>query len=299
MLKQSSEPVYVINKWMKALMGGFLITLLMGVLQKWISIDWGNSSGFFGTLQINSTFSDPNALAFGVALFIPLLAAQFYQPFLQFYKKIGIGIFLLGMAYLLFNAGSRSALLEVAVMSGILVLLLSLQARSWKPVAMVAVMAMIFIGLNNESAVVKRMLATREKLSGHSFISSLSDNRKVMWQGGWEVFKDHLLLGTGPGAYLYELPKVKNREITYDNSGNMYLQLAAEVGFLGLLFWLLFMGSTLWSQLFRIENKSEFYWRPFAIASIAAMMAAFMYGPHIQFLEVGLLFWLTLALVVI
>ena len=92
--------------------------------------------------------------------------------------------------------------------------------------------------------------------SNEGFISSFKNQRLPYLAAGWEMWKDHPLLGVGPGRYddivSSYLPvvdrfegKVKDVKIIKTHVGihvhNLYLQLAIDLGLVGLVafFWLL------------------------------------------------------------
>jgi hypothetical protein len=73
-------------------------------------------------------------------------------------------------------------------------------------------------------------------------LSSIDSNRYRYWQEAGKTFTRHPLIGIGTGGFQVEWLKVKNR---YDASGDahsLYLETAAELGIVGVVVLLLFLG---------------------------------------------------------
>lgn len=290
LMKKSDQPEFLKKRWIMCLAGGFVISLIVGYVQVLFDPSWGNSPGFSEDTQICSTFSDPNAFAYSLVLFLPLLASMFIGKIRDnFPRKIFLLILFLGFLPLLLYAGSRSALLEFCLMVVLAALFIAWRHRSFKPILTVfMLLGVIFIAGYNTPAVL-RLRSKYSYMRPQTLGQTLTSSRIRMWKSGYEVLKERPIFGVGSGGYLLELPKIVTRYPDYikDNTGNQYLQLAVENGVLGLVFWLLFIGT------FLLAAKGLY---PFAQASITAMLIAFLYGPHTQFLEVELLFAFTLAL---
>lgn len=75
-----------------------------------------------------------------------------------------------------------------------------------------------------------------------------ADSRAVIWQGAWTIFREHPLLGAGPGSFRLEFPGVRSPDyhLTAVSNLTLYahnvvLDLLAETGIAGLLAWLAFV----------------------------------------------------------
>lgn len=80
----------------------------------------------------------------------------------------------------------------------------------------------------------------------HGAEEATAKERIYLWKKAWDMFVDHPLIGVGPGCYGFRLPRYYNQEDRWDwNIGyyqtfekavhNIYLQIMAEMGLLGIL----------------------------------------------------------------
>ncbi|MGH3092016.1 MAG: O-antigen ligase family protein, partial [Gaiellaceae bacterium] len=121
----------------------------------------------------------------------------------------------------------------------------------------------------------------------------------------WNIFLDHPLVGVGPGAYFREYSRdyanrLGLRYLQSDRRGHsLYLEMAADLGIVGLGTFLAMVGTTL-----ALAYRSARYWRhrdpERAILASSFVFALFAYLASSAFLHLSYqrFFWALLALTV-
>ena len=119
--------------------------------------------------------------------------------------------------------------------------------------------------------------------------------RPVLWKEAASIIKAHPLLGTGPNTYAFVAPNYQLKDNTGTYPHNSYLQLAAEIGLIGLwaFLWIIFR------FFFMAISALKKYRDPFLLSVMCSLIA---YLTH-SFLDVNLfaaqfaiLFWVILGL---
>lgn len=99
--------------------------------------------------------------------------------------------------------------------------------------------------------------------------------RVAHWQAAWDMWRDHFWTGVGAGNYAaaypdYRLPKWAD---PLGHAHNLYFNLGAETGLLGLLAYLLFVGTAAWHT-WRVAGwTSEWFTRGIAIGGLGVLAA--------------------------
>jgi len=137
-------------------------------------------------------------------------------------------------------------------------------------------------------------------------IKSISNYRYLFWERAIHMFKDYPLTGIGPGTYIIELPNYHGLDFTLiDYSGNYYLQVLAEFGLIGIIpilfiFYILIKKAAVY--LVRSKNVKKvknINWILIGLfMSFASMLIALIFGPHTNFMEIQLTFWLIIGLMI-
>ncbi len=112
--------------------------------------------------------------------------------------------------------------------------------------------------------------------------------RKWMWRAGWDIFKDHPLLGSGTASYqlLFEHYRIPEAQIAPIYTHNDYLNILSNLGILGFLLffgpcgWILWKAWRAWQKKpFKvvIKDKKEKRRRtPFSKMMLGGLLIAFM-----------------------
>jgi len=311
-----------------ALTAAAIIASLFGLFQRFHDPSFGNTAFWVTMKQINSTFKDPNAVAFFLSGLIPLLLGLVLNE--KSFRKL---FFLLGLllSLLVFPfVGSRSAFLGLLVALGIFFILRSKPWRLWfkerfavrpalRPVV-ISGLIILLISLLTGGFVVGRRTRLFQRLN-QSFtaafkarsLSFLSPERYFLWRGAGLMLKDYPLSGVGLGAYIIELPnyyvlypspKGKGFEVWQrnDSAENYFLHAGAEMGLITLvffswLFWLIFRQARRVYQSSQEEPAfSGGEVKIGLIAGLAACIVNYLFHSYIGSFESKFFFWFLVAL---
>ena len=229
-------------------------------------------------------------------------------------RNIFLGIFILFAFILLIIADFTPAWITLALALLALVVLI-LRKRTLKkevhrlilPIALI-VISVLFLVLNFRGIVV-----TFPKFVLNQAPGLLPE--RVMTQGeSWSVAGKTMasglksaLIGSGPGTFFYNFSKFRPSSlnqgdlwaVTFDRSGNVFAELLATMGFLGLagflsilgiLFWLIF-GPVWKRRKLKLDNRTQFL----LLLLAALILIQFFYYPT---LVLSFLLWLFLALTI-
>ncbi len=140
-------------------------------------------------------------------------------------------------------------------------------------------------------------------------LKSISNYRYIFWGQAIEMFKDYPVTGVGQGAYILQLPNYLVSQRTcfaqVDYSGNYYLQILSELGLPGiiLIISIFFILIKRVSGYFIARRRSKIFenkdWILISLfISFIAMLVGQIFGPHTNFDEVQLIFWLVIGLMI-
>jgi O-antigen ligase len=140
-------------------------------------------------------------------------------------------------------------------------------------------------------------------------LNSISQERFVLWGQSLAMFKDFPISGVGVGSFVIELPdyfvKSFGEVKTVDFVGNYYLQILSELGIAGLLL-MLFIFYYIIRKVFsyfrdqrRIKKINRDGWLLAGLfISFITMVIILILGPHTNFNEIQLTFWLIIGLMI-
>ena len=140
-------------------------------------------------------------------------------------------------------------------------------------------------------------------------LKSMSNYRHIFWGQAVEMFKDFPLTGVGQGSYILQLPNYlvinQTNFSQIDYSGNYYLQVLPELGFPGIVvvLFILFLLINKVFNYFRVKRHlKEFENSDWLLVvlfiSFISMLVCQIFGPHTNFDEVQLTFWLIIGLMI-
>lgn len=139
-------------------------------------------------------------------------------------------------------------------------------------------------------------------------LKSISNYRYIYWNQAINMTKDYPITGVGIGAYMIELPDYLYRsEYSFtqiDFAGNYYLQVLAELGIPGLviilfLFFLFIKKTILYLRIKKLKNgfdNSDWMLAGLFISFLSMIVIQF-FGPHTNFIEIQMTFWLVIGLI--
>jgi O-antigen ligase len=130
------------------------------------------------------------------------------------------------------------------------------------------------------------------------------------WKCAVNMFKEKPILGFGPGTYQFQyggFQMHKNKTIISTNTGDMgnahseYLGALSETGFLGLGFFLLFIGSVFQKGISLYYSEKNNLFQTYLLGSIIGLMTYFMHGLFNNFLDMdkaAIPIWFFVAIIV-
>lgn len=221
---------------------------------------------FAGLLEVGGAYPgnpSPTMAHLDYALVLALAALLIltrilYEPMARSRRLLWSGLFLLATSGLAINIG-RSG--HLAFIGGLLILVVSwAHGRPWRVIAGVvaAVITTLLLISTFTSGVRTRVVETHDELR-----STLIDQRYDGNLGGrvaammvsWEIFRQHPVLGTGVGGNIPAFRQILDTDLVelkpaiywYRHLHNQYLQIATELGLVGLaalawIFWALLRG---------------------------------------------------------
>lgn len=196
-------------------------------------------------LRVFSLLPDPHMLGFYLGLTIPLVAAGLAQK----RPHLSPICYLLSVVVLILTFSRGAYLGYIFGMGSFLVLgylLFSWPKRWFLVVSTLAVFLLFFLP---QGPVGGRFYSSFDIEEGSVL------GRVLMWHKATEVFLDNPLLGVGVGNFAVSVdPQASYRQPIYAHS--LYLDLAAELGIVGLGTWLFLIGFSFF-QLNRFRKKSS------------------------------------------
>jgi hypothetical protein len=313
-----------IKKIAGVLIASFFLALMVGYYQGFRDLGFGNTPFWTRLEQVNATFKDPNAFAAFLVVVFPLVLGMLFV--VRGWTKIFPAV-ILGLSLFLFpRIGNRSSLLGLLL--GILVLIaLAVWKRRRehhlksgflkKPVVYVLILIVLggagigFFSVK-DSRLLKRFQIVEDVIKTRGSLVSISPERYFLWKEAVHMSFLYPLTGVGVGAFIIELPNYYSADQAEykdkleqfrrnDSAENYFLQILAELGWVGLIVSLWLFAAVLagFMKVFRNLNPDEKD-NPLYLGAIAAGAA---YVPNIFFhsyigsFEVKFIFW-TMAAVI-
>lgn len=205
--------------------------------------------------RVSGGMTDPNALGLFLCIFIPLCVTGAIMSHglrqMLFIAVSAVSIFVLTLS------GSRSALLGLLLNGGIIGCVLCIVSLVKKRNALqtvvsasVGVLLLLFSLLfysatapsdtPSNNPLVQRLQEFWDRTQTSPSVSVV-DRRELQWKQALAMWKDYPYAGIGMGAFPTELANYNREalmETPIDNAWNQYLNWLAELGAVGLFFWL-------------------------------------------------------------
>jgi len=293
------------DRIIRCLSAGILLSICIAVYQKFFHTGFGDTLGFSKREgRVNGGCFEHNAFAYMLYLSTVLLITAFIKTQnKQRYLFLG-GLVL--AVFALYLSGIRAALagtIAVCIISMVLMLWeKDLRTRYLLPFTLFLVIIILYAFLPLPTSGRLSQLGKNIHKSSSPF-TVINQERGPYWKVGIHITEKYLPLGTGVGRYLLVLPDFLRSShlkiwTTNENTCNYYIQIAAEMGLIGVLMFGLML-INVFSQVLNTLNLERYTGtdkRIIAI-SIAIMLVLLMTWPHLQDLEVSLLFWTLVAMI--
>ncbi len=232
---------------------------LVGVLQFFLRIGPGHFliAGIF--MRAYGTFEQPNPYAGYLGLYLPLALAlalpgrRWLPPVL---RPVAIGLALV-LSFAMVATLSRGAWVGVAM--AIAVLLLASGRRGVLLLAALGLAGLLVLAAGAAGILPAEMTERAASVASSTFVLRDIEDEEVNpanfavmerlanWQAGWRMFLANPLLGVGIGNYnaAYRDYALPGWETALGHAHNFYLNIAAEAGVIGLVAYIVFIGSAL------------------------------------------------------
>jgi O-antigen ligase len=141
----------------------------------------------------------------------------------------------------------------------------------------------------------------RERLNNFFiFADNSSTDRRFMWDAGGKMFLSRPWIGVGIGTFMFNFRKFVDPSFAYiAYAHNCYLQMAAEIGILGLGVFLILLGSFFWKGIdmlnHQVNKTFEWYILLASLASLLGYCVQMSVDTMFYSLDLGVLFWLILG----
>ncbi len=275
-----------------------IITVLNGYIQYYVThVDLlHNYTSFkyvFSFMEVNKVFFTYSYIGFPTASFpypndfgawlimylLPLAAVVFiYSENIR--KRVLLTLCFVSFCYLLILTKARAAWL--GFFSGIA--FLSIFKLKKIAIIMISLSFILYLGIN-------------KKVGGYVMqFTSISD-RAEMWKTGWKIFEKHPVVGNGINSFFEQYKQTRTDEFQYKRGSyahNCYLQMASDVGVVGLGAFLCFLYVFFSNLLVRTKKlRVEFY----KVLSLGVLAGIFGFLIHSFFdtnlysLPLAALFW--------
>lgn len=128
-------------------------------------------------------------------------------------------------------------------------------------------------------------------------ITSIRD-RSGMWDIGWQIFRKHPVIGSGLNTFYMEYARARTdeyRNLKGSYAHNCYLQMAAEVGVVGLVPFLAFCSTIIAKGVSVGRRTKDGLYYPFIAGATAGLLAFLVHSfvdTNLYSLNLAALFWL-------
>ena len=133
------------------------------------------------------------------------------------------------------------------------------------------------------------------------FSDSSSMDRKFIWQAGWKMFVSSPWIGVGIGTFMDNFKKfiAVDYKYTAAYAHNCYLQMASEIGIIGLMAFLSILAVFFYQGIKTLKSQERtFHWY-ILLASLAGILGYCVQmgvDTILYSLDLGMLFWLVLGM---
>jgi len=249
----------------------------------------------------NPFYKDHTSYGAILAFYIPPIITMAFFKVNSTRKKMAFGIILFILIVGLIFSYSRAAWVSLMAAFGVWVII-KLRIRLW--VVLSGIFVVVIFAALLGPGIMRDMQSNKQDsstdLAKHvksiSNVSTDASNleRLNRWNCALRMFKQKPVFGWGPGTYMFNYAPFQlsyEKTIISTNQGDMgnahseYLGPLAEQGFLGPLFFLAILISTLVTGLRAIKNTSSFELKSLGLAAIIGLITYYLHGIMNNFLD--------------
>ncbi len=255
--------------------------------------------------RVQSIFSDPSAAGVAAALLlVPVLSLVPVSSWKLRFLSVVTAVSLFG---LIGDAGSRAGFMGALAGCGLFILALFIRYLGGESPGMkqrvvrAAGALLVLLGIGTALALSLPSAGTH----GSVLLSRIeamfakdkvprdgSGNRLQLYEGAFEIFREHPVAGSGLGTFRFEYPKtVTGKGFPQDNPPSLYLGVLSEMGLAGgVILALLLLGIVRGSGgALTFDAPRESLSEAAAASSIMALIVVFLFGSHLLYPEIAAL----------
>lgn len=240
--------------------------------------------------RITGTFQAPNDLAGYLVSFIPLAIMISFSNVINKVIKLLLKLEAILLMVVLFISWTRGAWL------GLIISLLFLSLFKGRKVIYGILIALVIAMVISPSWIKERIL------SFFTLTDMSSIDRKIMWLTAVKMIEAKPLLGHGLGTFMLNysnyMPK-DYTEIVYAH--NCYLQMAAEIGIIGLIIFMLVISSFFLSSIYKLKKTEDGIIKNIHLGILGGILAFLVHSffdTNLYSLSLMSLFWFLFAITV-
>jgi len=270
-----------------------------GVYQHFTRKDFLRHRSDLGIPRIYASFVTPNGFGCYLITIIPFLIVTFFAKLrTKIFKFAIVGLFLLLFTCLILSV-SRGAWLGFVASVLFLGIWLPSTAAIFIILALLLLVTRPFF-----QPLIKDRLSNLFNFFGPEFLTDAGSlERKIFWRAGWRMFLSSPIIGVGVGTFMFNYKKFLTEDYPFGPfyAHNCYLQMAAEIGVIGLSSFLLILLLFYLHGIRSLNSKNapKTYSWYILLGSLAAILGycvqmgvdTFLYS-----VDLGLLFWLILGI---
>jgi len=280
---------------------GALLVSVDGIVQffagkdfiRFFPAEYGNPlDGIGGQFKrMKASFHNSQDFASYLAVAVPLLLGLFRYGSYQKKQKILLGITLAVSLYCLVFTYSRGAAL--ALLFAVIFFTIAMKDKIILPVILILGVAAPFVLAKSPLTWVT---------SRHSFIELFTDSSRLQhWQAAVNMIKAHPFMGIGLNNFCANYDKFKSSGDFFSGwyAHQTYLQMAAEIGLIGLgIFLAIIIVSIIrWVKILPLIKDREIKTISFALfAGMMGFLIAGLLDSNLQYSNLAVLFWLVFSL---
>lgn len=262
-----------------------------GIYQYFTRKDFLRHRPVIFTERIYASFSTPNSFGCYLSVVISFVAAQLFRKKGFKPSKVVYGSLLILLFACLILTVSRGAWFAFLGST----LFLSIWIHS---------LGVFFLILGVVMVVIQPFCHPfiKERLANFLIFSDTSSmDRKFIWQAGWKMFISSPWIGVGVGTFMDNFKKFIATDYKYTAAyaHNCYLQMASEMGVIGLAAFLSILAVFFYQGIKALKTQERtFYWY-ILLASLAAILGYCVQmgvDTILYSLDLGMLFWLVLGM---
>lgn len=271
------------------LFAGYMVTLLIAVVQRFIAPEFLSRGYFIYHNQLNGGTSDFNALGFmsGFVFLAALLHQIHKEPLTAARSRLALASTALLMTAALYGlvlSGSRTGFIFVLAAAAVVLMTKKWRLRT-RLLMLLCCLALLTAGGGIlRHRITQTLTGFHSNLEKHGWISALdqaSNQRITMLRSGLQLMRQAPVTGVGAGNFIFALKNMHfGQEHLEDLPLNQYLLFASELGVVGAI---LFLG-LLWIL---IAKPGQPAWSPL----LWTTLVAFLVGTPLWLPELALLFW--------